>query len=114
LFTGEGAVPFRSSQQQASSCLKDSQHLALVPAAKSLSHSEACHIAHLALRERRAHTVIVDLKNVFDATTSAFARLVLLRRRLLQAGRDLRLVNLHDRTASVYQINRLAGVLPCV
>jgi anti-anti-sigma regulatory factor len=92
---------------------QDSQHLALVPASKSLSHSEACDIAHLALRERRARTVIVDMKNVFDATTSAFARLVLLRRRLLKAGRDLRLINLHDRTANVYQVNRLAGVLPC-
>ena len=105
---------FRSSKQASSSCSsKDAPHLALVPASKSLSHSEACHIASLALREGRARTVIVDLKNVFDATTSAFARLVLLRRRLLQAGRDLRLINLHDRTASVYQVNRLAGVLPC-
>ena len=103
---------FRSSQK-ASSCPKDSQHLALVPAATSLSHFDACKIAQLALRDRQARTVIVDLKNVFDATTSAFARLVLLRRRLLEAGRDLRLINLHDRTASVYQVNRLAGVLPC-
>ena len=103
---------FRSSQKP-SSCPKDLQHLALVPAAKSLSHHDACRIAQVALRERCARTVIVDLKNVFDATTSAFARLVLLRRRLLEAGRDLRLINLHDRTASVYQVNRLAGVLPC-
>jgi anti-anti-sigma regulatory factor len=88
--------------------------LALVPASTSLSHSDACRIAHLALREGRARTVIVDMKNVVDATTSAFARLVLLRRRLLQAGRDLRLINLHDRTASVYQVNRLTSVLPCL
>ena len=103
----------QASSSSSSSSAKDSQPLALVPAAKSLSHYEACRIAQLALHERRARTVIVDLKNVFDATTSAFARLVLLRRRLLQAGRDLRLINLHDRTASMYQINRLAGVLPC-
>jgi anti-anti-sigma regulatory factor len=106
-------VLFRSSQKPPSSCTSQSQHLALVPASTSHSHCDACRIAQVALRERRAHTVIVDLKNVFDATTSAFARLVLLRRRLLQAGRDLRLINLHDRTASVYQVNRLAGVLPC-
>ena len=102
-----------SKKASSSSPSQDSQHLALVPSATSLSHSDACRIAQVALRDRRAHTVIVDLKNVFDATTSAFARLVLLRRRLLQAGRDLRLINLHDRTASVYQVNRLAGVLPC-
>jgi anti-anti-sigma regulatory factor len=106
-------VFLRFSSQKSSYSSNASQHLALVPAAKSLSHSEACRIAQVALRDRRARTVIVDLKNVFDATTSAFARLVLLRRRLLQAGRDLRLINLHDRTASVYQVNRLAGVLPC-
>jgi hypothetical protein len=91
---------------------QSSHQLALVPSARSLSHSDACRIAQLALRERRALTVIVDLKNVVDATTSAFARLVLLRRRLLKAGRDLRLINLHDRTASVYHVNRLGGVLP--
>ena len=106
-------MAFWSSKKSSSSPWQDSQHLALVPAATSLSHSEACRIAQVALRDRRARTVIVDLKNVVDATTSAFARLVLLRRRLLQAGRDLRLINLHDRTASVYQVNRLAGVLPC-
>jgi anti-anti-sigma regulatory factor len=108
-------VPFRSSSRKSSSQQSPAatpHQLALVPSAKSLSHSEACHIAQLALRERRARTVIVDLKNVVDATTSAFARLVLLRRRLLKAGRDLRLINLHDRTASVYHVNRLGGVLP--
>jgi anti-anti-sigma regulatory factor len=92
---------------------QSSRQLALIPSSKSFSHSDACRIAHLALRERRAATVVVDFKNVVDVTTSAFARLVLLRRRLLQAGRDLRLINLRDRTASLYQINRLAGVLPC-
>jgi anti-anti-sigma regulatory factor len=104
-------VPFRLSQKSFSQ--QQSPQLALVPSATQFSHSAACRIALLALRERRAATVIVDFKNVVDATTSAFARLVLLRRRLLEVGRDLRLVNLRDRTASLYQINRLAGVLPC-
>jgi anti-anti-sigma regulatory factor len=90
-----------------------SQQFELVPASRSLSHTEACRIAHAAMDERRARTVVVDLKNVADATTSAFARLVLLRRFLLKTGRDLRLVNLRDRAANVYQVNRLAGVLPC-
>jgi anti-anti-sigma regulatory factor len=90
------------------------QHqLALVPVSRSLSHTEACDIADRALDERRARTIILDLKHVADATTSAFARLVLLRRLLLRTGRDLRLVNLRDRAASVYHVNRLAGVLPC-
>jgi anti-anti-sigma regulatory factor len=90
-----------------------SQQIALVPVSKSLSHSDACRIATVALDDRRARTVVVDLKNVADATTSAFARLVILRRLLLQTGRDLRLINLRDRAASLYQINRLGRVLPC-
>ena len=78
-----------------------------------LSHQEACRIANVAMEDGRAQTIIVDLKNVLDATTSAFARLVVLRRLLLRNGRDLRLINLGSRAASLYQINRLAGVLPC-
>jgi anti-anti-sigma regulatory factor len=93
--------------------LSSPQQVAIVPDTPSLSHSEACRIADLVLGHGRARTVVIDLKHVAEATTSAFARLVLLRRRLLQSGRDLRLVNLRDRAASLYQINRLAGVLPC-
>jgi ABC-type transporter Mla MlaB component len=88
--------------------------VAIVPAFGRLSHGEACRIADRALGEgSRAETVIIDMKNAIDATTSAFARLVLLRRLLLRSGRDLRLTNLRDRVASLYQINRLHRVLPC-
>ena len=48
-----------------------------------------------------------------DATTAAFATLVLLRRALLRAGRDLLLTGLHDRAAYLFGINRLGSVLPC-
>ena len=91
-----------------------SPQVAVVPAGCGpFSHTEACRVADEALGLGRAHTVIIDLKNAADATTSAFARLVLLRRLLLSTGRDLRLTNLRDRTASLYQVNRLTGVLPC-
>jgi hypothetical protein len=95
--------------------LVPAQVVAIVPAASPwLSHHEACRIADLAVKKNpRAKTVIIDMKNAIDATTSAFARLVLLRRLLLRSGRDLRLTNLHDRVASLYQINRLGSVLPC-
>ncbi len=56
--------------------------------------------------------VIVDLTAAHDATTSAFARLVLLRRHLLHAGRDLRLTGLSDRAARLYEVSRLSSVLP--
>lgn len=74
-------------------------------------------MADVALSSRgraRASVVVIDLKNADDATTSAFARLVLLRRLLLKTGRDLRLTNLHDRAKSLYHINRLGHVLPCM
>ena len=88
------------------------QQVAIVPASRSLSHSDVCRIADFVLGQGRARTVVIDLKHTVEATTSAFARLVLLRRLLLRSGRDLRLINLRDRAASLYQINRLAGVLP--
>lgn len=87
--------------------------IAIVPEMNSLSYREASRIFEHVVRCTSARTVIIDLKRVRDATTSGFARLVLLRRTLLRAGRDLRLAGLHDRVACLYGINRLAGVLPC-
>jgi anti-anti-sigma regulatory factor len=78
----------------------------------SFSHTDACRIFDLAVRTSGAKTVVIDLKNASDATTSAFAKLVLLRRTLLHQGRDLVLAGLRDRTATVYHINRLNLVLP--
>ena len=86
--------------------------LAIVPTSRRLSYDEALRVARLALRDRAARTIVVDLQNVTDATTSAFARLVLLRRSLRTRGRDLRLANLHDRAAHLYEISRLDQVLP--
>lgn len=65
------------------------------------------------LRKRRARTVIIDLGRAKEATTSAFARLVLLRRKLRQMGCDLMLIGLRGKTALLYEVNRLASVLPC-
>jgi ABC-type transporter Mla MlaB component len=86
---------------------------AIVSSAGSISHGEACRLADLVLNCRGVATIIIDLKNAAEITTSAFARLVLLRRLLLKTGRDLRLTNLRDRAKSLYQINRLGAVLPC-
>lgn len=89
------------------------QQLAIVHGTGHFSHGDACRIADLVLGHGRASTVIIDLKNAVETTTSAFARLVILRRVLLKTGRDLLLTNLRDRAASLYQINRLGRVLPC-
>lgn len=77
-----------------------------------LAHGDAWRVFERALEERRDGTIILDMSGVHDATTSAFARFVLLRRELLRRGRDLRLRNLHGRAAMLYEISRLDSVLP--
>jgi len=56
--------------------------------------------------------ILVDLKSASDATTAGLARLVLLRGRLLKAGRDLLIRGLTGRAEAMYQITRLQRVLP--
>jgi anti-anti-sigma regulatory factor len=85
--------------------------LKLVPQGRCLSHAEACRLFVLALSER-GKQIVIDLARMEEATTSAFAQLVLLRRTLLRDGRDLCLTGLRDRTAGLFEVNRLAGVLP--
>jgi anti-anti-sigma regulatory factor len=85
--------------------------LNLAPQGQCLSHAEACRLFVRALHER-GKQIVIDLARMEDATTSAFAQLVLLRRVLLRDGRDLCLTGLRDRTAGLFEVNRLAGVLP--
>ncbi len=59
-------------------------------------------------------TVIVDLSRVEELTTAALAELVAFRKRLLREGFDLALVGLHGRARTLYDVLRLAGVLPAV
>ena len=88
------------------------QEINITPQSQSFSHGDACRVFDLALRCSNARTIVIDLKHAVDATTSAFARLVLLRRELLHLGRDLCLAGLRARAADVYNVNRLATVLP--
>ena len=83
----------------------------LSPQGRCFSHAEACRLFSQALSQA-ARRIVIDLGRVEDATTSAFAQLVLLRRSLLRSGRDLCLIGLHDRPAGIFQVNRLDGVLP--
>ena len=79
----------------------------------SLLHSDIYRIERVAKWcSSFAHTVVLDLSRVRDASTDAFADLILIRRRLLRRGRDLKLTNLRDRPARLYEINRLRQVLP--
>lgn len=79
---------------------------------RRFAHEDACRLSEIAGKQTDRITVIIDLGLAEDATTSAFARLVLLRRELLRSGRDLRLTGLRDRVAGLYEIIRLASVLP--
>ena len=87
------------------------EEIAIVHGSERFSHSDACRIFAIA-GGTRGGTVVIDLERVDEASTSAFARLVLLRRQLLKVGRDLRLINLRSKAASLFEVNRLAGVLP--
>jgi anti-anti-sigma regulatory factor len=91
--------------------MASSDSVCIVHPKPSFSYGDACRIFDTAV-QAPGQTVVVDLRNAEYATTSAFARLVLLRRALLQEGRDLYLKGLRDRTATIYQISRLDQVLP--
>ena len=82
--------------------------------ALAFSHEGAVRVYQLATRGPRTPRIVVDLGTAVEATTSAFARLVLLRRLLLKDGRDLRLANLRLQTARLYEVIRLGAVLPRV
>jgi anti-anti-sigma regulatory factor len=84
----------------------------IVVSARRLSHQAAEDVSRAVLRDRRSRTVVLDLNQTEEATTAAFARLVRLRRDLLNAGRDLRLRGLKARAAQLWRISRLAAVLP--
>lgn len=88
------------------------KHIEITPRSERFSHDEACRVARMATARDEGQTVIIDLRHVREVTTAAFARLVLLRRVLRAVGRDLRLTNLHDRAANLYEVNRLMTVLP--
>ncbi len=78
-----------------------------------LSHMEASRLADLAAN-CGAHTILLDLGRCLEATTSALARLVILRRELLAAGRDFRIAGLRGQPAKLLEVHRLERVLPCL
>jgi anti-anti-sigma regulatory factor len=101
------------------SALKEMQAMSVAPApyliapkATEFSHEHASAISKWVLERETALTIHIDLSHATSATTAAFATLVLLRRRLLRDGRDLRVSGLRERAQHVFQLNRLQSVLP--
>jgi ABC-type transporter Mla MlaB component len=89
------------------------QEFAIAPTSDRFTHPDAFGIFQSVMDSPRWRSVTIDLSGASDATTSAFARLVLLRRELLRRGCDLRLIGLRDRVQKLYHVNRLDAVLPC-
>lgn len=85
----------------------------IVPDAEAFQHQHAVALSRwVAGRSNGAKKVVIDFSRAKTASTSAFARLVLLRRSLLKNGRDLRLMNLREEALGVYTVHRLSAVLP--
>jgi ABC-type transporter Mla MlaB component len=80
--------------------------------ASYFAHREACRVCDRVRKVRETQTIIIDMSHVREATTSAFAKLVLLRRELRRGGRDLVITGLRDRALRLYEITRLDSVLP--
>ena len=81
---------------------------------KALSHDAVDALCRAIGLHRKARIIVLDLRLIEDASTAAFARLVLFRRQLLKTGMDLRLSGLHARAADIWRINRLDRILPAV
>jgi hypothetical protein len=88
------------------------QEFSIVVTADTFEHAHVQRVERIAMITTSAKLIILDLSRAHDATIAAFADLILLRRRLLDEGRDLRLFGLHDRAEKVYHVNRLNEVLP--
>ena len=80
--------------------------------ADRLGAADATRIAEQVWRLARAKMVLIDLRGTTRATTAALARLILLRRRLLKCGRDLRIMGLGGRADALYHITRMENLLP--
>ena len=77
-----------------------------------LTYEDACEISRRVLAGHSTTRVSLGLDRVRNTSTAALARLAVLRRDLLHAGRDMRIVGLKDRAESLYETNRLQRILP--
>jgi len=78
-----------------------------------MSYHDAADIAKNVHCGGTSETVLLDLGQTTETTTAAFARLIVLRRKLRMAGCDLRLLHLHGSARQVYEVNRMGDLLPC-
>lgn len=88
------------------------EYLRITHPGARLSYPEARRIAQNVPAGCPVKFVLIDLGRTTQATTAGLARLILLRRELLAAGRDLRILGLSSRAEALYEICRMARLLP--
>lgn len=80
-------------------------------AGERFSHCEAERLAELA-RGRVVRNVIIDMGRVLEATMPAMARLVQMRRQLMQQGSEMHLAAVRGQPGKLIEIHRLQAILP--
>ncbi len=77
-----------------------------------LGHADVLELGREMLSKATGRVVVLDLRKTRNTTTAALAGLIQLRHRQIQAGGDLLLLGLNGKAQYLYEILRLAKILP--
>ena len=77
-----------------------------------LGHADVLGFGREILTNAAGKVVVLDLRETQETTTAALAGLILLRRRQIKDGGDLLLLGLGGKAQYLYEILRLAKILP--
>jgi len=92
-------------------------HLTIRHEGITFSYADACKTAERIAAAGVTDTLLFDLSRTSCTTTAALARLVLLRKELLESGGDLRVLGLQGQPLALCQVLRLSKLLcgqaPC-
>jgi hypothetical protein len=89
-----------------------SRYVRIACTGSRLLYDDACRIAEEAAAEDHGAAICIGLEHVTEASLAAFAKLILLRRELIDSGRDLWIVGLRGQAEAIYETNRLTRLLP--
>ena len=76
------------------------------------TYTDACRLAKTVGKVRPGTIIYLCLDSAANTSTSALARLVLLRINLRAKGMDIAISGLNGRAKAVYEINRMKNLLP--
>ncbi|MBI5722813.1 MAG: hypothetical protein HZA50_02560 [Planctomycetes bacterium] len=77
-----------------------------------LLHSHVDELTRGILRSRPGKLVVLNLRHTMQTTTAALAALIILRRKLMDAGSDLLIWGLCGQANWLYEICRMHNLLP--